>query len=541
MRRRPVLTLILLSCLTFFLGLGRQALTDGDEAYYAEASREMVESGDWIEPHFNYEPRWEKPALYYWLTASLYEVAGPGEAAARFWSALSGVGLVLLTFAIARQYSDPVDAAWLAGAITATCFGYFAEARLALPDLPLTFFITLTIWSVLQQRWALAGVAAGLGFMTKGPVAVIVPAIVVLPIWLRERSLGQIRWKAVGIGVVLFLVIGTPWYVVMALQHGRAYLDSFFLGDNVQRFATRRFEGRTTSGWFYYGPILLGGLVPWTGYAATLLVARLAGREVSGRRWTFNTDEWRLLLWGLMPLLFYSLSLGKQPRYILPVLPPLAILIARAITRRANAGHRQVSLAIATLLTAAFFVVAGFLLLRARPLFINAYAAITSLGISALFGWAAAMVVMMLRAQWSRLPRLMALASATLLLTLQFGALAGVRPEAVEQLAHLVRAYRVGDQQVGQYRVFGRNAVFYLGFRQHKDLDTDAVAAFLGSPERVFLMVRESDLPELRNLGLPARELGRVSHIDTANIKLRTLLSPDPASDVETVLLVTNK
>ena len=135
----------------------------------------------------------------------------------------------------------------------------------------------------------------------------------------------------------------------------------------------------------------------------------------------------------------------------------------------------------------------------------------------------------------------MALASATLLLTLQFGALAGVRPEAVEQLAHLVHAYRVGDQQVGQYRVFGRNAVFYLRFQQHKDLDADTVAAFMGSPDRVFLMLRESDLPELRDLGLTARELGRVSYIDTANVKLRTLLSPDPARDIETVLLVTNK
>ena len=100
---RPVLTLLLLSSLTFFLGLGRQAITDSDEGFYAEAAREMVEGGDWLTPHFNYSERWQKPALYYWLTAATYLVLGPTELAARLWSSLSGIGLVLLTFMIARR------------------------------------------------------------------------------------------------------------------------------------------------------------------------------------------------------------------------------------------------------------------------------------------------------------------------------------------------------------------------------------------------------------------------------------------------------
>src|SRR4051812_10079728 len=101
--RRPVLTLLILSLLTFFLGLGRQAITDADEGFYAEAAREMVESGDWLTPHFNYADRWQKPILYYWLTASTYAAAGVTEGAARFWSALSGLGLVLLTWSAARK------------------------------------------------------------------------------------------------------------------------------------------------------------------------------------------------------------------------------------------------------------------------------------------------------------------------------------------------------------------------------------------------------------------------------------------------------
>jgi 4-amino-4-deoxy-L-arabinose transferase-like glycosyltransferase len=184
---RAALTLLILCVFTFFVGLGRQAITDSDEGYYAEASREMVESGDWLTPHFNYENRFEKPPLYYWLTAATYLATGPGESAARFWSAMSGVGLVFLTWAI---YPGPIrkSAAWLAGVIVATSFGCFTMARWALPDLPLTFFITLAIWSALRamergmrgetwaSAWAIAGLGAGLGFLTKGPVALAIPA-----------------------------------------------------------------------------------------------------------------------------------------------------------------------------------------------------------------------------------------------------------------------------------------------------------------------------------------------------------------------------
>src|ERR1041385_8396003 len=147
--RRAVLTLILLSLITFFLGLGRQAITDSDEAFYAEAAREMVEGNDWLTPHFNYEDRWQKPILYYWFTAAAFAGTDTSEFMARFGSALSGVGLVLLTWSAARRLLNDAAGAWLAGAIAATCYGYFAMARAALPDLPLALFITATIWAAL--------------------------------------------------------------------------------------------------------------------------------------------------------------------------------------------------------------------------------------------------------------------------------------------------------------------------------------------------------------------------------------------------------
>src|SRR5690606_33121697 len=153
--------------------------------------------------------------------------------------------------AAGRRWRDE-PTALLAGAIVATSFGYFSIGRLSLPDLPLAFFITLTIYAALVATeteprvalrwWLLAGFAAGSGFLTKGPLGIIIPALVVAPAWwqARHRLRGHLRGIAAAAGVAL--LVGVPWYVAMTVVHGRAYLDSFFIGDNLERFATDRFN-----------------------------------------------------------------------------------------------------------------------------------------------------------------------------------------------------------------------------------------------------------------------------------------------------------
>ena len=544
--RRPVLSLVLLSALTFFLGLGRQAITDTDEAFYAESAREMVESGDWITPRFNYTDRWQKPALYYWLTAATYVVTGPTEAAARWWSALAGLGLVLLTWIAARRFTpDPKgpgradDAAWLAGAIAATCYGYFAMARLALPDLPLALLITLTIWAALEQRWILAGAAAGFGFLMKGPVAIAVPALVLLPVWWREHRRLPIPPRALGAAVGVFVLIGLPWYGVMTARHGVEYLESFFVADNLERFATARFN-EPRAFWFYF-PILLGGLLPWSAYLVVPFGSALA---VVRRQRSLTTDEWRLLLWALMPLLFFTVSIGKQPRYILPVLPPLAILLARSVARRvreADTSGRS-ALAAATWATAVLLIALAFLLFRARPLFITAYPELTTAAIAAIAASAVATVWLAVSRQWHHLAPVTAACAAAVWLAVQFGALAGMRPEPVEQMAGLVAKHRTAGEPVGTYQVFVRNLVFYTRVKQVELFDEGVALDFLEQPERVLLVVRASDLPRLETVSrLKTTVLGEVRYLDPANIRLRTLISPLPKQDVERVLLLTNR
>jgi 4-amino-4-deoxy-L-arabinose transferase-like glycosyltransferase len=534
--RRPVLTLVLLSLLTFFFGLGRPAISDSDEAFYAEASREMVESGDWLTPHFNYADRWQKPVLYYWLTAATYLVSGPTEFAARLWSALAGLGLALVTWRAARRFGE--REAWLAGAIVATSPGYFAMARLALPDLPLAFCVTLAIWAVLEQRWILAGVAAALGFLLKGPVAIAVPALVLLPIWWRERRTFSLSATDIVKAVAVFVVIGLPWYAAMTATHGTAYLDGFFVGDNFERFATDRFnEPRPT--WFYV-PILLGGMVPWSAYLVLLFK----------RNGKLTNDDWRLLIWALAPLIFFTISIGKQPRYILPVLPPLAMLLARALVAhiesasQANvaSGFSRKNLAIGTWLIALLYGVLAVLLYRAQPVFILVPPWLSTFAIGVIAATAVAIAGVAASRTWNRLPTVLTASAVVLLLSLQFGALAGIRPEPVEEMASLVHAQRTSNQPVGEYQVFVRNLVFYTRFAQQELFNETAALDFLKRPEPVLLVVNAADLPRLVSLsGVTTRTLGQVQYLDPANIRLRTLLNPMPEQDLKTVLLVTNR
>ena len=550
--QRPALSLLILCFFTFFLGLGRQAITDSDEGYYAEASREMVESGDWLTPRFNYENRFEKPVLYYWLTAVTYLITGPDEAAARFWSAMSGVGVVLLTWAIIPR---PIrkDAAWLAGAIVATSFGCFALARWALPDLPLTFFITLAIWSSLRaleramrgepwlSAWALAGLATGLGFLTKGPVALALPAVVLVPVWWRFRRSVRLDPRGLALAVLIFAVVGLPWYVAMWREHGTAYFQSFFVGDNIERFTTSRFnEARPI---WYYLAVLLGGMLPWSIYLGMFTGRSLF--EYVRRTWKPSDFQWVLLTWAVMPLLFYTLSVGKQPRYILPVLPPVAVLLAQALTDRIDASRArpdrpQPALRVGTWITALFFVVLAVLFIKVQPLLINTFPLLTWTAAVISVITAIAFATLAFTKRWSIFPLVGPIAAVALLLAVQFGALAGRRPEAVEQMAELVQANRAANEPVCIYNVFVRNLTFYTHFRLVQAFDVEQAAQLARQQQRVLFVAKADDVKAIEAaLGTPLQTLGRVDYVNSANLRLGTLVQPDP-DDRVSVLLVAN-
>ncbi len=561
-----VALLAALCALTFFAGLGRPAITDSDEAYYAEAAREMVERDDWVTPYYNGQFRFEKPVLYYWLAALAYLAAGVGEGAARFPSACAGLVLVLTTFACARRWYDPATAL-LAGAITATSFGYVAVAHQAVPDLLLACFVTLGTWTAHEalvrprpagpdgaRRWWLlaSGAALAGAFLTKGPVGVVLPLAVVGPlaIWRvwsdRGRgSLGSAIRRLAGDVAILAgvsLLLTVPWFAAMTSVHGVAYLDRFFIGENLQRFATDRYN--TPRPPWYYVPIIAGGLLPWS--PLMLLWCRPLMRLVRRVRRIQPVEVW-LAVWACAPILFYSISIGKQPRYILPVLPPLAILLARTIVIRLwpatglTGATRQRVVAVAGLLSGAVVAAFGLFVYRAQSLLAGVSSTSVVLAVGCLAASGGAVMVVALSSRQRRLPHAIVTAAIVSTLVVQFVVLSRPGPEPVEEMAALVRAAGPPDLPYGRYGVFVRNLVFYTG-RPHVELSSvDQVMTFMRSIDPVLSVVTGAHLEQMLEAGLELHELGRVSYLNTGNLNFRTLLRPDPDTELQTVVLVSNR
>jgi 4-amino-4-deoxy-L-arabinose transferase-like glycosyltransferase len=544
--------LVLLAALSFFAGLGRGAITDADEAFYAEAAREMVASGDWLTPSYNYEPRFQKPPLYYWLVAATYLVTGATEIGARIWSAFAGLGLVLVAAAAGRRWFDE-DIALLAGAIVATSFGYFALARMALPDLPLTFFITLSIYAALvaalenernPRRWLfLAAAAAALGFLTKGPVALVIPAIVVVPIVLIERRSTKIELSDVVFSLLLLVVIALPWYFAMWMRHGNAYLEGFFVGDNYERFATARFNDPRP--WWFYAPVIAGGLLPWTPLMLVWLAPLL---QLFTRRRDVASLDVRLLFWLALPLIFYTLSVGKQPRYILPLLPPIALLLAESIVERTREwrsldGARvrprpNRAVVFGSVLCGVFLITLAVLIYRIQALFVDVNDGLTLTAMITIAFLGLFVVIVSMTNGWRGAPAVLAFAAAVTFAVLPWGVLSAPADSAVWKMAQLIKQANPEGRTVGTYGVLVRNLIFYTGIKQFDISDDNQLHAFVVKDPHALIVLPLDELSRIqRDRGLSFDRLGEIRYFDEGHITVRTLLQPNPSEDLRTVVL----
>ncbi len=546
---------LLLALPAFFLWLGRPAITDSDEAYYAEAGREMVESGNWITPYFNYEPRFEKPILYYWLVASAYSASGVSETAARFWSALSAVGLCLVSYACARRWCGE-GAGRLAGVILATSLGIFAIARESLPDLPLAFFVTTATWMLIEafeiqapamarrRRILLASAALALGMLTKGPIALALPGAVILAVmgW---------RWRATGrpfsgfpapldvlLAVALFLLIAAPWYALVTRENGLDYLHRFFIGENLERFATAKYnEPRPL---WYYVPIVWAALLPWSPFM--LLWVRPLGALLRRRRSIVEVEQ-HLLAWAVAPLLVLTVSIGKQPRYMLPCLPPLAILLARTLwahTSKAGAYSRDGLLLIAGLSAGAIMIGLAWFIHQAAPVLSIVNPHVGATGPIAM-GFAGAVLIVAALATRRWLPATVALTGATTLLLGYRSLMMLPRPEPVEIMAQTTLT--AGQpQHLCTCGALGRNLSFYARRMTVMEDYDEGVRDILKGADWTVAVIDSGVLTRAEAaLGRRLRRLADVQYLNTALLRPEMFLHPDPASQLQHVLLVTNR
>jgi 4-amino-4-deoxy-L-arabinose transferase-like glycosyltransferase len=545
--RRSLLVVLAVAGVAFFAGLDRAAISDADEAFYAEAAREMIESGDYLTPRYNYENRFQKPVLFYWAVAASYAVAGVGAAAARISSALSGIGIAAIAWYLGRRWFGE-RTGLIAGLIVSTSFGCVAMARLSLPDLPLAFFITASIAAgcvaffeegpARSKPLLLSAAAAGLGFLTKGPVGVVVPLVVLGPVVLLERR-QALRGGPLLLAFVVFAAIALPWYAAMSAVHGTAYLESFFLTDNLERFATTRFNYPRPA-WFYV-PIILGGLLPWTAFAPLWLPGIL--RSIRHRMAPPRPTLW-LIAWAVFPLLLFSVSVGKQPRYVLPILPPVALLLAAALDARLPTSRRTPRgrlLAACGIAAGLVVIVVGvvLLLLPGEALGLDPLP-LRLAGIATSALGAAAIAAAMWRQQW--IPVSVAAAGLVQMLALQFGLFSMPGTDVVERVAVEIRQRLRPGVEWTTHDIFVRNLVFYVGSRQSGPFDNDAeLLTFLrGQPVMAVMTQREYErLAPL--VGAQLYEIGRWRFFNASAMRIRNLVERNPERELRTVVLIANR
>jgi 4-amino-4-deoxy-L-arabinose transferase-like glycosyltransferase len=307
--------------LLYILSLGRVGFgLDPDEPRYASIGREMARSGDWITPRLYGAGWFEKPPLLYWMTGAATRLGLRDEWAARLPVALLSLAFLAFFYAILEHEFNP-RIALMATSILGASAGWIGYSFAAVTDLPVAAFFNAALFvalfdtrrraaSALNQPGWIAGALLGFAILAKA----LLPVALFLPIWFIARG----KRLAIAAGAIL---IAGPWHLLVWLRNGSAFWDVYFWKQQVGRFnSPALLHGQPF--WFYL-PVLLLGLFPWTPLFALL-----------ARRKTY--DDIRvssLVIWLALALVFLSVFTNKLPGYLLSLLPSVAIVLAVALDK----------------------------------------------------------------------------------------------------------------------------------------------------------------------------------------------------------------
>ncbi len=525
--------LVAASAVLLFLGLDASTIWDANEAYYTETPRHMVESGDYINPEFNGAPRFNKPVLSYWVVAGFYKIFGVSVWAERVAIALGTLGIAVAAFVIARVMWS-ARAAWIAALVLLSAPRVVFFSRRIFIDIWITMFMSLVLMFFVlaearpqhRRRYLLLMyAAAGLGALTKGPIAIVLPALAFGAYLLVERRLRDIFRMHLVTGALIVIAIVAPWYAMVYAEHGGQYIRDFFIGENVGRYADT--YGEQSRPVYFYLPVLLTELFPWSLFVPAALWAGYRLRTPLARL---------LLCWIGTIVLVFTFSSTKQDLYIFPIVAALAALIAGVFDRAREGAVPEARGAhwtwpVVAVLLAAFFVGVRTLFGSGESQYYIRGAHTVSLILLA--GGVALMVCW-----WTRQTR-----AAVLTLGLTFAAanyvlvLVGLpyferfKPVAPLSASALTRD---PDARVIQYRVALPSMSWYLGRPIEEVLDAPVLQERFTRPGETLVLLRASDYASIQALA-PTCVVARGPLFD---VKLRSVID---GTAMPEMLLVSNR
>jgi 4-amino-4-deoxy-L-arabinose transferase len=334
--------LILAFVLFYLLPLMSHGLWIPDETRYGQISQEMLLSGNWVAPHFMGIRYFEKPIAGYWMIAIGQAIFGDNLFGVRIASAVSTGASVWLAYLLARRlWNNPRISA--ACALLYMSFGLIAgQAGYANLDPQFTLWVNLSlvaVWFAIDSTtpkarlgsWALLGAACGMGLMTKGFLALLLPVLIALPYMIWQRRFSELlRYGPVAILVAA--LVSVPWALAVHVREPD-FWRFFFWHEHIRRFAAGD-DAQHARPWWFYLPLLFASTLPWALLLPSTLIR--TWREKREAKTAF------LALWFVLPLIFFSLSSGKLPTYIMPCLFPLALLMGYTVVNWLEQRNTQV-------------------------------------------------------------------------------------------------------------------------------------------------------------------------------------------------------
>lgn len=319
----------------YFFGIGSYGLLDKDEPRYCGAALEMIENNNWIVPKFNFQDRFDKPALFYWMIAASYKVFGINDFTSRLPSALCAVFLVLFTWYTAKKIFGK-NTGFLSAVILATSVEFILLGRRAATDMALCLFFSGSLYSILLSYYIkdikikifwtiLAGIFSGLSVLTKGPVGILLP-LIILTVFLFLRKQFDIKHLKIYFIICFFAgLVSVPWYFSVHYATCGAFTKEFFFTHNLNRFTS--VVGEHPGPVWFYIPVILGGFMPWTLFFIDSII-HLALEKKRIFKKSFNKFLLFNFIWIMTVFIFFSLSKTKLATYILLIFPPLAQITA---------------------------------------------------------------------------------------------------------------------------------------------------------------------------------------------------------------------
>lgn len=326
--------LVAIFALAWFAHLEHRGLFIPDEGRYAEIPREMLASGDWITPRLNNLKYFEKPPLQYWLTAASFLAFGEDEWTARLAPALLGfAALAAVGLTGARLWGR--RAGMLSAAILGSNWIFYLGGQYLTLDMSVSAFLTFGMCAFLlaqraqarspeQQRWMMATwIAMALAVLSKGMIGVVLPALALLAHTATTRDLRLWQRLSFARGLPLFLAITAPWFVLVQ-QRNPEFLEFFFIREHFQRFAMDAHQ--RPGAWWYYLPILLFGLLPWTPALLHSALHVRSWKMPAVAAASFRPEKF-CTAWAVSVIVFFSFSHSKLPAYVLPAIPAIALIL----------------------------------------------------------------------------------------------------------------------------------------------------------------------------------------------------------------------